>query len=136
MKNPYEDIINLTHPTSRTHMRMSMTERGAQFAPFAALTGYDDEVKEKARLTQREIKLEEGEKQELDRKLRYIYENINSKLNVEVTYFVPDKRKAGGSYQKAVGRVSKVDIFKRIIRIGDDVVPIDRIYAIDTAIFY
>ena len=39
---PYDDIIQLPHPVSRRHKPMSRLDRAAQFAPFAALKGYDD----------------------------------------------------------------------------------------------
>ena len=56
MKN-YDDIINMPHHVSTKHPRLSMEKRAAQFAPFSALTGYEDEVKETARLTQNRIEL-------------------------------------------------------------------------------
>ena len=51
MSGPYDDLIDLPHPTPQRHPRMSMANRAAQFSPFAALSGYGDAVKETARLT-------------------------------------------------------------------------------------
>lgn len=134
MKRTYEDIINLPHPNSKRHLRMSALDRGAQFAPFAALTGYDEAVKESARLTERHIELDEGEKQEFDRRLRFISENLELKLPVSITYFVPDSKKSGGSYRTVTGTVNKIDTFKRMVFMGDVLIPIDEIYDIETAI--
>ena len=50
--SPYSDIINLEHPTSKKHPRMHMMQRAAQFAPFAALSGYDDAIEETAIISQ------------------------------------------------------------------------------------
>ena len=72
MKNKYEDIINLPHHISNKHPQMTLEARAAQFAPFAALTGYDDEVKETTRLTNRRIELDEEAKSILDKKLQII----------------------------------------------------------------
>jgi hypothetical protein len=48
---PYEDIVNLPHHVSGKHPQMPMIKRAAQFAPFAALTGYNDAVEEAARMS-------------------------------------------------------------------------------------
>ena len=66
---PYEDIVNLPHHVSDTHTPMPMIKRAAQFAPFAALTGYDDAVEETARLTDAMIELSDEQVAELNRKL-------------------------------------------------------------------
>ena len=114
MKNPYEDIINLPHPTSEKHPRMSMTERAAQFSPFAALTGYEDAIEETARLTDSRIELSEDEKTALDQKLRALADNP-AETEVAITYFVPDARKAGGSYVTVAGTVKRVDSIERAV---------------------
>ena len=99
MKNEkYSDIINLPHPESRTHPRMPRSDRAAQFAPFAALTGYDDAVAEAGRLTSSKIELDENELERLDRALAYLTEHQAAHPAVTVTYFVPDDKKSGGAY--------------------------------------
>lgn len=99
----YDDIINLPHHVSTKHQRLSMEQRAAQFAPFAALTGYGDAIKETARITEDRIELDDEEKIKLDNKLKKIQNNISNKPKVIVTYFVPDIRKSGGEYITKVG---------------------------------
>lgn len=103
----YDDIINLPHHTSVRHPRMARLARAAQFAPFAALTGLDDEMDETARLTDQKIELDENEKEQINRKLIYIKENLP--IEVTVTYFVPDPSKPGGAYQTQTCTVKKID---------------------------
>ena len=90
----YRDIINLPHHVSSTRPQMSMLNRAAQFSPFAALTGYDDAIEETARLTDSRIELTEAEEDEISRKLSHLKRGDIA----ELTWFVPDKRKAGGRY--------------------------------------
>ena len=92
----YSDIIDLPHPTSAVHPRMTMLNRAAQFAPFAALTGYGESIAEAARLTQPYLELSEGEKEALNRKLAALMKRLPAEA--EVTYFVPDPIKEGGRY--------------------------------------
>lgn len=92
----YSDIIDLPHPTSRAHPRMSLLNRAAQFAPFAALTGYGEAIDETARLTQQRIELGEEELAELNGKLAALKERLPCEAGI--TYFVPDRYKAGGRY--------------------------------------
>ena len=80
-ENKYYDIINLPHHVSKVHPRMSIQNRAAQFAPFAALTGYESELRETVRLTDKKIELEEEVKEELNRKLQKIKTNIKDKIN-------------------------------------------------------
>ena len=109
----YDDIINLPHHESKKHPRMSNEARAAQFAPFAALTGYDDVIKETARLTSERIEINEELKAILDAKLQIIHDKISSKPEVTFTYFVPDIKKDGGSYVTVMGKVIKIDEFNQ-----------------------
>ena len=93
---PYSDILELPYPRPSRRAKMSMVERAAQFAPFAALTGYEDAISETARLTGCRIELDEMEKEDLDRKLRKL--SSIAKPIVTVTYYVPDSSKEGGAY--------------------------------------
>lgn len=111
----YNDIINLSHHISKKHPRMSLEARSAQFAPFAALTGYDDVIKETARLTSERIDIDEGVKSILNRKLQLIRKQIYIKPEITVTYFVPDSKKDGGSYVTVTGNVIKIDDYKKKI---------------------
>lgn len=72
MSSKYDDIINLPHHVSTKHPQMSLEARSAQFAPFAALTGYKDEVEEAGRLTDKRLDLDEEAKKILDGKMQII----------------------------------------------------------------
>ena len=110
----YDDIINLKRPISK-HPKMSLYQRSAQFAPFAALTGYEGQVKETARLTDRRIELDEEMKLILDMKIQIINEMLSNKPEIEVTYFIPDGRKDGGRYETIINNVKKVDNYNEQI---------------------
>ena len=107
----YDDIINMPHHISHTRPRMSNYDRAAQFSPFAALTGYDAAVKETERLTDQKLELTDDEKIALNEKLQIIIENIDNTPNVTLTYFEPDKRKAGGKYITKSGKVKEIDSY-------------------------
>ena len=111
----YDNIINMTHHISKKHPQMSMEMRSAQFAPFAALTGYEDAVEETGRLTSNRIDIDEELKINLDEKLRLIQEKIHIQPEVNFTYFVPDLKKDGGEYVTIKGKVIKIDEYKHII---------------------
>ena len=131
MNEKYKDMLHLPHPVSATHPRMSLQNRAAQFSPFAALTGYDDALRERARLTDRFIELDEDRKQELDRQLYYIHEHLAQKPPVKITYFVPDFQKDGGSYRTLEGYIQKIDETAMKIFMNDTEIPINKIYQID-----
>lgn len=117
--NQYEDIINLPHHVSPTRPQMPMSDRAAQFAPFAALTGYDAAIKETGRLTDEKIELDEEALTALDMKYQFLMDALDDAPEVTITYFQPDERKAGGKYVSAVGVVRKVDDFERRITMQD-----------------
>ena len=124
----YDDIINLPHHISSKHPRLSMEQRAAQFAPFAALTGYGDSIKETARLTDNRIELNEEEKEMLNIKLQELKSKISTLPQVTITYFVPDAKKAGGEYITKMSRLKKIDEYKKIIILEDKtIIPIDEI---------
>ncbi len=105
----YQDIIDHKHPVSKGHAHMSLHDRAAQFAPFAALTGHHDAMKETARLTQKKIELSEEEKEQLDIKLSQILQEPQKVAQVAVTYFLKDLRKEGGKYITVTGTIKKID---------------------------
>lgn len=105
----YDDIINLPHHVSNKHPQMSMYQRAAQFAPFAALTGHGAAINETARRTDSEIELSEQERQNLNRNLNIILENIKSCPSVTITYFINDEHKSGGRYSTIKDNIKKYD---------------------------
>lgn len=115
----YDDIIHLPHHQSGTRLHMFLHDRAAQFSPFAALTGYDAAVEEAARLTEQKLELSEEEKAALSAKLTEIKEHIKERPEVTVTYFVPDERKAGGTYVTVTGTVRRIDEFERVVVMQD-----------------
>lgn len=115
----YDEIMNLLHHVSTTRPQMPMSDRAAQFAPFAALTGYDDVIDEAGRLTERRVALEEDGMDELNAKLRFLRENLADSHEASFTYFKPDARKAGGAYLTAAGKVKKIDEYERLIILKD-----------------
>ena len=119
MKGPYDDIIALPHPISGRHRRMSAVDRAAQFAPFAALTGYAAAVKETARETEAFMELAEDEAAALDRQLRLLEERVQNRPWVVLTCFQPDQRKAGGAYVEVQGRVKRLDSTAGTITLED-----------------
>ena len=123
----YDDIINLPHHRSKTRPHMSNHDRAAQFAPFAALTGYEDAVSETARLTDKKIELDEDSKQMINEKLIYIQENIDKKPAASITYFIPDKKKTGGKYVKLTGCVNKINDFEKTILLSETQIAFDDI---------
>lgn len=131
MNDKYNDMLLMQHPEPQGRPRMSLQDRAAQFSPFAALTGYDDALKETARLTDRFIELDEDRKQEIDRQIYYLRERLADKITVRITYFVPDIRKDGGTYNTLEGCIQKIDENSRILRIQETEIPVDHIYQID-----
>lgn len=128
MSNKYDDIINLPHHISNKHPQMTLEARAAQFAPFAALTGYDDAVKETARLTNERIELDEETKSILDNKIQIIKEHISTRPEISFTYFIPDLKKDGGKYVTVTGIVRKIDEYRQVIILEDKTeIPINEI---------
>lgn len=118
----YDDIINLPHYRPKNHPHMPVADRAAQFAPFAALTGYDDAIGEAARLTDRRIELDENQLAELNFKLTELSASISEKPQITVTYFVPDKLKEGGRYVTITAGLKKADMQKGLLFFTDGTV--------------
>ena len=132
IKDKYSDIINLKHHVSRKHPQMSMEARAAQFAPFAALTGFDEKVEETARQTSKKIELNEEEKTILDNKLQIILNKLKLRPVVTFTYFVKDLKKDGGKYVTVTGIVKKIDEYNSLIILEDNTqVPILDVISIE-----
>ena len=132
----YREIIDLPHHVSKTRPKMPMSDRAAQFAPFAALTGYDSAIKETGRLTGERVELDVEALSALDMKYQLLMEALDEAPEVTITYFQPDERKAGGKYVSAVGAVKKIDDFERRITMRDGTrIPMDDVLSIDGELF-
>ena len=125
----YDDIINLEHHRSEKHPPMPEGDRAAQFAPFAALTGYSDAIDESARMTENWTELTEEEAQELDRRLKIL---VGSGEEAGIVRFVPDARKAGGSYETIRCRIRRIENAERVIITEQgERIPMDRVKAVE-----
>ena len=122
MTHDYDDIINLPHYEPKHHPRMSMWNRAAQFAPFAALTGYDAAIQESNRVTDDWIDLGESDNEELNRKMELLLSKLSEQPSVTIEYFVPDERKEGGSYQSYTGNVKRIDEYEQTMIMTDGII--------------
>ncbi len=136
----YSDIIDLLHHRSQKHPAMPLSDRAAQFAPFAALTGFDEEIAEAERYTSSKTELDESEKMLLNERLQLLsarISSINSRNSVDlpyvsIVYYTQDLLKSGGKYTGISGKVKKVDIYKRLLEMEDGVlIPIDDIFELE-----
>ena len=135
--DPYEDIINLPHHVSPKRPQMSMQDRAAQFSPFAALTGYEDAIKETGRLTDVKIELSDEDRELLDQKQQYLQEHIGDRPEITITYFVPDEKKSGGAYISISGLMKRVDEYARQFVLTDGKkIPLDDIIDIRSDCFH
>ena len=126
----YDDIIGLPHHVSENHPQMSMQARAAQFAPFAALSGHGDAIKETARLTDSQRDLDEGIVADLNRTLGERIQREHP--DVEISYFVPDVKKQGGHYAVVKGTVKRIDSAAGILLlINGTRIPLERILNIE-----
>ena len=131
-KFPYEDIIHLSHPDPRYHVRMPRAARAAQFAPFAALVGYDDAVREAARFTDEQAEMDMSIIAELNEKLRILSEHASEQPEVQIQYFQPDSKKKGGEYVWVRGRVKRVDPVEGVLVLRDKrSIPLQDIAAVE-----
>lgn len=118
MSDNYEDIIYNKHHVSKNHKQMSLNKRAAQFAPFSALTGYEDAIQEVNRLTEDKIELSEDSKEEINKKLlKHI--NQKEKNKIEIIYFQKDDKKNGGKYKSITGIIKTFDSITREINLYD-----------------
>ena len=141
-KNPhrYDKLIYNNRPQPKKPMDNS--HRAAQFSSFAALTGYDDQVKETARLTEDEIDYADNMISHIDLKLRFLREHLFSRPSVRIKYYVPDteshvnSKKTGGSYEFHEGIVKKIDTYDQTIIFFDNKkIQIKQILDLDGDIF-
>lgn len=127
----YDDIISLPHHTSTKRAHLSTAQRSAQFASFAALKGFEDEIAETARVTEERTILDENEIEALNDALQYISYNLNEIAEVSITYFVPDKLKSGGAYVTKVGKINKIDSITRVLTLDTHQILINDIFKIE-----
>ncbi len=114
MNEKYKKIIDLPHHVSRTRQQMSRSDRAAQFAPYAALNGYEDAVEETARLTDSKIELDEYEKERINAALTSLLSSPEA-AKVSITYFRPDVLKNGGAYVTVTGEIAHIDEIERAL---------------------
>ena len=131
MNEKYKKIINLPHHVSPSRHPMPRLDRAAQFAPYSALSGYEDAVEETARPTDKKIEPDEGEIEKINEALK-ICLSSNAEITSEITYFRLDKRKAGGAYITTIGQIGRFDEINREITLTnghsiciDDVIKIE-----------
>lgn len=123
MTENYDDIINLPHYVSKKHPQMSMRNRAAQFAPFAALTGHSAAIEETARLTDSQIELADEDNEILNQKMAFLRENLHEHPIVTITYFVEDNKKSGGSYKTTEGPLKNIDDYNMalVLKTGETI---------------
>lgn len=132
----YDDIINLPRHISKTHPHMSLADRAAQFSPFAALTGYEEAIKEAGRIVDEKIELSEEEKEEINRQLNYLNEHKKDNIQITITYFLKDMKKNGGSYRQITSNLKRLDEIEKTILLADNtILRIDDIRKIQSPLF-
>ncbi len=132
----YDDIIHLPHHVSSSRTSMPITDRAAQFSPFAALTGHGAAIVETARLTRERKELTEDAKADIELRLNLLTKQIASRPQVSITYFQPDEMKDGGSYITVAGVVIKIDVYDHIVVMQDKIkIPINNIFEINGELF-
>ncbi len=134
-REKYKDIIEMPHHVSKKRAHMSPHDRAVQFSPFAALTGFDSAIEEKARLTENQMLLDDETIDEIARKLKILEEKgIGEKI--KITYFRPDPYKAGGAYISLEDKVKKIKAFERIILLEEKgEISFDSIFEIESYLF-
>ena len=132
----YDDIIHLPHHVSAIRPQMPITDRAAQFSPFAALNKHGEAIVETARLTQERKELTEDAKTKIEMRLNLLAKQIASQPQVSITYFQPDEMKDGGSYITVAGIVIKIDVYDHIVVMQDKIkIPIKNIFEINGEMF-
>ena len=135
-KFPYEDIVDLPPHISKKHPQPTMMERAARFAPFAAITGYEEMVLEEARVTDERVELDEGTLSLLNEKLNMIQEFLDEEPEIKILYFEPDKMKSGGAYVTAAGVVKRIDEYEQLVIMTDGTkIHIGDIYGLESDLF-
>lgn len=111
MSASYEDMIHLPHHVSKIHPPMALADRAAQFSPFSALTGYGEAIDETVRDTSEQQLLSEDEQAQLNDRLIKLQQRLHTCPTIQVTYFIPDAKKAGGAYRSTMLQLKKIDVY-------------------------
>ncbi len=128
----YDDILNMPHHVSSTRPHMSMHDRAAQFSPFAALVGYDDAVKETARLTNEKQELTADKIADLNQKIAFLTENADERPEITIEYFIPDEKKTGGKYVTLSGNFRRIDEYNHnMVFTSGEEIPLNDIFDIE-----
>ena len=128
----YDDILSMPHHVSSTHPHMPMHDRAAQFSPFAALVGYDDAVKETARLTNEKLELTADRITELNQKIAFLNEHADERPEVTIECFIHDEKKAGGKYVTLSGNFRRIDEYNHnMVFTSGEEIPLNDIFAIE-----
>ena len=128
----YDDILNLPHHVSSVHPHMSMHDRAAQFAPFSALTGYDDTVRETARLTDEKQELTANRINDLNQKIAFLQKHAEERPPITVEYFIPDEKKSGGKYVMFSGEFRRIDEYNHnMVFASGEEIPLNDIFSIE-----
>ncbi len=129
-------LLTIPRPVSPGRKRMSPENRAAQFAPFSALSGYDEEIREVCRSTEMRPYPAEDMKAELERKLNYLHENVNTRPYVKIRYFLPDNAKEGGAFFTACGNLHSVDPQLSVLHLeGETAIAFESICEIESHFF-
>nr|WP_297173584.1 hypothetical protein [uncultured Agathobaculum sp.] len=132
----YDDLLALPHPEPAAgRARMPRCARAAQFAPFAALTGHDEAIRETARTTDPSAALDEHEQAVLDRRLQLLRRHLAERPTVSLTYFLPDAHKPGGAYHTACGQVVQIDTQTGLLLADRTRIPIENLRCVEGALF-
>lgn len=128
----YDDILNMSHHVSSIRPHMSMHDRAAKFSPFAALTGYDDTVRETSRLTDEKQELTADKITDLNQKIAFLKEHAEERPEITVEYFIPDEKKAGGKYVTLSGNFRRIDKYNHnMVFTSGEEIPLNDIFEID-----
>lgn len=121
MTDKYTHIIDLPHHVSKVRPQMTMYQRAAQFAPFAALTGHSAAISETARLTDKKIELSDNECELLNQKIMLLLAHLNEHPYVSITYFIPDTHKEGDRYATHTGTIRSWEEYEQRLTFDDGV---------------
>lgn len=131
-EHKYDDILNMPHHVSSTRPHMSMHDRAAQFSPFAALVGYDDAVKETARLTNEKQELTADKITDLNQKIAFLTAHADERPEVTIEYFISDEKKAGGMYVTLSGNFRRIDEYNHnMVFVSGEEIPLNDIFDIE-----
>lgn len=126
-----QELLEMERPVSARHAPMRRCDRAAQFAPFAALSGFDETVQEAGRLTQAQIELAENEREALNDALVRLAARLPEQPEVRLTYFQPDAKKSGGTYRTILTRVRRLDANAQVLVLTDGTwIPFDALLSI------